>query len=151
MSDLADRDANYCVVCGSEVQQVQSVNADDGLDDRAQGVYERAGAHVVIDGSVVSVYVHGDREGGNSEVMTDGGVTAERDEPDLPKLIERVLDDAAGGLKRQVLVERVAQLSGATTAAVEEVLNDEIRHGRVIVVDGKVRRENNRRFAGRSR
>ena len=147
MSDLADRDANYCVVCGSEVQQVQSVNADDGLDDRAQGVYERAGAHVVIDGSVVSVYIHGDSE----TVVADGGVTVERDEPDLPELIKAVLDDAAGGLDRQVLVERVVRLSGATLGEAEEALDDEVRHGRVIDAEGEVRRANNRRFAGRSR
>jgi hypothetical protein len=147
VSDLADRGASFCPACGSEVQQAQSVNADDGLDDRAQGVYEKAGAHVVIDGSVVSVYIHGDSEA----IVADGGITVERDEPDLPQVIEAVLDDAAGGVDRQVLVERVAKLSGATTAAVEDALDAEIRHGRVIDVDGEVRRENNRRFAGRER
>ena len=83
--------------------------------------------------------------------MPDGGVTVERDEPNLPEAIERVLDDAAGGVDRQVLVERVAELSGATTDAVEDALDAEIRHGRVIDTDGEVRRENNRRFAGRAR
>jgi hypothetical protein len=148
MSDMADLDASYCVVCGSEVQQAQSVNADDSLDDRAQGVYEKVGAHVVIDGSVVSVYVHGDSEA----VVADGGtITADPDPPTPPQVIGDVLDDATGGVNRQVLIERVAELSGATLDEVEEALGREIRHGRAIVVDGEVRKTPNRRFAGGGR
>jgi len=148
MSDLADRGTSFCPACGSKVQQAQSVNADDSLDDRAQGVYEKAGAHVVIDGSVVSVYVHGDAE----EVATDGGtITAEADPPALPQVIADVLDDVTGGIDRQILIERVAELSGATIEEVEEALGGEIRHGRAIVVDGEVRKTPNRRFAGGGR
>ena len=148
MSGLADRGTSFCPACGSEVQQAQSVNADDSLDDRAQGVYEKAGAHVVIDGSVVSVYVHGDAE----EIVADGGtITAEADPPTLPQVIAEVLDDGAGGVDRQVLIERVAELSGATLEEVEEALDGEIRHGRAIVVDGEVRKTPNRRFAGGGR
>ena len=87
----------------------------------------------------------------DGEPIPDGGVVAERDEPNLPEAIERVLDDTAGGVDRQVLVERVAELSGATLDEVEEVLAGEIRHGRAVVVDGEVRKTPNRRFAGRSR
>jgi hypothetical protein len=148
VSDLADRGTSFCPACGSEVQQAQSVNADDSLDDRAQGVYEKTGAHVVIDGSVVSVYVHGDTE----EVATDGGtITADPDPPALPRVIGDVLDDATGGVDRQILIDRVAELSGATIEEVEEALGGEIRHGRAIVVDGEVRKTPDRRFAGRAR
>ena len=83
--------------------------------------------------------------------VPDGGAATDRDDPPLPQVIERVLDDTAGGVDRQVLVERIAQLSGATLEEVEEALGGEIRHGRVIVVDGEVRKTPNRRFAGRSR
>ena len=148
MSDLADRGTSFCPACGSEVQQAQSVNADDSLDDRAQGVYEKAGAHVVIDGSVVSVYVHASTE----EIVADGGtITADPDPPALPQVIADVLDDATGGIDRQILIERVAELSGATLDEVEEALGGEIRHGRAIVVDGEVRKTPDRRFAGGGR
>ena len=83
--------------------------------------------------------------------VPDGGAVAEPDDPPLPQVIKAVLDDAAGGVDRQVLVERVAELSGATLEEVEEALGGEIRHGRAIVVDGAVRKTPNRRFAGRAR
>ena len=108
----------------------------------------------MIDGSVVSVYVHGDREDDGDEavtVMADGGAVAEPDDPPLPRVIADVLDDASGGLDRQVLVERVAEVSGATLEEVEEVLGGEIRYGRVDVADGKLRKASNRRFLGRGR
>ena len=148
MSDFADRGTRFCPACGTEVAQAQSVNADDEFAQRAQGVFEREGAHVVIDGTVVTAYIHGDTE----EIATDGGVVAERDDPPaLPQVIADVLDDTAGGVDRQVLIERVAELSGATLEEVDEALGGEIRHGRAIVVDGEVRETPNRRFAGGGR
>ena len=90
---------------------------------------------------------------GNSEVIVaDGGtITADPDPPALPQAIADVLDDATGGIDRQILIERVAELSGATLDEVEEALGGEIRHGRAIVVDGQVRKTPNRRFAGGGR
>ena len=101
---------------------------------------------VVKDGEIRIVDPHDD-----GEPIPDGGAVAERDEPDLPQVIEAVLDDAASGVNRQVLIERVAELSGATLDEVEEALGGEIRHGRAIVVDGEVRKTPNRRFAGGGR
>jgi hypothetical protein len=124
------------------------VNAEDEFAQRAQGVFEREGAHVVIDGTVVTAYIHGDTE----EVVADGGtITADPDPPALPQVIADILDDATGGVDRQILIERVAELSGATIEAVEEALGGEIRHGRAIVVDGEIRKTPNRRFAGGGR
>jgi len=86
------------------------------------------------------------------EVATDGGtITADPDPPALPQVIADVLDDATGGIDRQILIERVAELSGATIEEAEEALGGEIRHGRAIVVDGEIRKTPNRRFAGGGR
>ena len=122
------------------------------IADSAEGYSSQTSAIVGLDAvRALAPTAHIDVEGRDGEPIPDGGVTAERDGPDLAELIELVLDDAAGGLKRQVLVERVARLSGATLDEVKDALNDEIRHGRVVDADGEVRRENNRRFVGRSR
>ena len=124
-----------------ETEQALYENVEDG---RLDGVY-------IYDGPHADSPAKFEQWLDDNAPRTDGGVTVERDEPDLPELIELVLDDAAGGLKRQLLIERVAMLSGATLDEVEETLDAEIRHGRVIDADGEVRRENNRRFAGRAR
>ena len=87
----------------------------------------------------------------DDEPIPDGGVVAERDKPPLPQVIADVLDDANGGLDRQILIERVAKVSGATLDEVEEVLGGEIRYGRVDVADGQLRKATNRRFLGRGR
>ena len=124
-----------------ETEQALYENLEDG---RLDGVY-------IYDGPHADSSAKFEQWLDDNAPRTDGGVTVERDEPDLPEVIGAVLGDAAGGLDRQVLVERVAELSGATLDEAEEALGGEIRHGRAIVVDGEVRKTPNRRFAGRSR
>ena len=147
---MTDLDASYCPVCGNTLAAAQAIHADDGepFSPEACGEFEQAGAHAVVRPQEVRVYVHG----GTEEIVADGGtITAEADPPALPQVIADVLDDAAAGVDRQALIERVAELSGATIEEVEEALDGEIRHGRAIVVGGEVRKTPDRRFAGRSR
>ena len=93
-----------------------------------------------------------DLERTDGEPVPDGGtITADPDPPALPQVIAEVLDDTAGGVDRQILIERVAEVSGATIEEVEEALGGEVRHGRAIVVDGEVRKTPDRRFAGGGR
>lgn len=58
MSDLQDLSANYCPACGTELETAQATAAETSFIADAQGTYEAAGKHVVIDGSQVRVYVH---------------------------------------------------------------------------------------------
>ena len=147
---MTDLDASYCPVCGNILATAQAIHADDGepFSPEACGEFEQAGAHAVVRPQEVRVYVHGDTE----EIATDGGtITADPDPPALPQVIADVLDDATGGVDRQILIKRVAEISGATIEEVEEALGGEIRHGRAIVVDGEIRKTPNRRFAGGGR
>jgi len=103
---MTDLDASYCPVCGNTLATAQAIHADDGepFSPEACGEFERAGAHAVVRPQEVRVYVHGDTE----EIATDGGtITAEADPPALPQVIGDVLDDATGGVDRQILIERV--------------------------------------------
>ena len=147
---MTDLDASYCPVCGNTLATAQAIHADDGAPfaPEACGEFARPGGHAVVRPQEVRVYVHG----GTEEVVADGGmITANPDPPALPQVIADVLDDATGGVDRQILIERVAELSGATLEEVKDALGGEIRHGRVIVVDGEVRKTPNRRFAGGGR
>ena len=147
---MTDLDASYCPVCGNVLATAQAIHADDGepFSPEACGEFEQAGAHAVVRPQEVRVYVHG----GGETVVPDGGtITADPDPPALPQVIGDVLDDATGGIDRQILIERVTEVSGATIEEVEEALGGEVRHGRAIVVDGQVRRTPDRRFAGRAR
>jgi len=147
---MTDLDASYCPVCGTVLATAQAIHADDGapFGPEACGEFEQAGAHAVVRPQEVRVYVHG----GTEEIVADGGtITADPDPPALPQVIADVLEDATGRIDRQVLIERVAELSGATIEEVKEALDGEIRHGRATVVDGQVRKTPNRRFAGGGR
>ncbi|EMA42638.1 hypothetical protein [Halococcus saccharolyticus] len=76
------------------------------------------------------------------------------DQPALPTVIGNVLSDARpGGLDRQVLVERVAEISGATMDDVEEVLQGELERGAVYRLDSEIKRtpSGGKGFGGDSR
>ena len=63
MSDLRDVSASYCPACGNIAETAQSTVAESAFAAEAQGVYEAAGKHVVVEGAQVTAYVHGDRDG----------------------------------------------------------------------------------------
>ncbi|WP_273835086.1 hypothetical protein [Halococcus sp. PRR34] len=81
-----------------------------------------------------------DKHGGEA-IMTDGGVIAPNPgQPSVPATMEDVLADARpGGCSRDVLIERVAELSGATMDDVEEVLRAEIERGDVYRMDDEIK------------
>ena len=63
MSELFDVEASYCPACGNVVDTAQSTVAESAFATDAQGTYEDAGKHVIVEGAQVSVYVHADQDG----------------------------------------------------------------------------------------
>lgn len=62
MSVQNDTQANFCPQCGAPLDATQFVATDEDLV--AQGVFERAGAHLVVEGGSIKIYKHkGDRGG----------------------------------------------------------------------------------------
>lgn len=56
MSDHIDKTANYCPECGATVENAESVAVEDDLVE--QGTFEKSGAHLIVEGSMITVFSH---------------------------------------------------------------------------------------------
>ena len=58
MSELLNGSAAYCPACGTPVESVEAVRADEGFSPAHQGVFEKEGAHLVVEANEARIYAH---------------------------------------------------------------------------------------------
>lgn len=57
MSDRLDLGASYCPICGHPVEAAEAIATTDE-PIIGQGIYERAGAHLAVEGCEIRIYQH---------------------------------------------------------------------------------------------